>query len=125
MTIRVTTSGSGDAWANKPLVGSSMSLALIWPSTRPPAMGSTLPADVEKFRMPLERVEQLLHILHGVVGVRGDAQVAGARGGDDAVAVEGLDEYGRVGGRDAEERAAALGLARGRDAGAERVEAVE
>src|ERR687888_562096 len=72
-----------------------------------------------------EGVEHAADVLDRVVRVRGEAEVSGARGGDDAVAVERLDERGRIGGGDAEERAAALGLPRGRDAGAERVEAVE
>src|SRR5919198_2475395 len=125
MTNCVTTSASGGASPGKPGVCSRVSLAVIWPSRRAPAMWSTLLADVEKLSVPLERVEQLLHILHGVVCVRRDAEVADARGGDDAVAVERLDERGRIGGGDAEERAAPLGVARRRDAGAERVEAVE
>src|ERR687888_152904 len=53
-----------------------------------------------------EGVEHAVDVLDRVVRVRGEAEVAGARRGDDAVAVERLDERGRIGGGDAEERAA-------------------
>src|ERR671935_1929999 len=72
-----------------------------------------------------EGVEHAVHVLDRVVGVRRDAEVAGARGGDDSFAVERLDEGRGVGGGDAEERAAALGVAWRGYAGAERVDAVE
>ena len=60
--------------------------------------------------MALERREDRVDVVARVVRVRRDAEVAGARGRDDALAVERLHEHGRVGRDDAEERAAALGL---------------
>src|SRR5919201_1642385 len=73
----------------------------------------------EKLPVAVEGVEQLLHILDRVVCVRRDAQVPGARGGDDALAVECLYQGRRIGRGDAQERSPPLRLARGGDAGAE------
>src|SRR5207253_2339742 len=76
----------------------------------------------EQLSVRAKRREYGVDVLDSVVRVRGDAEVGVALRGDDALAIERGDERTRICRLDAEERAAAFGLARRDDLGIELVE---
>ena len=73
--------------------------------------------------MPRERGEDRVDVLVDIVGVRRDAQVPVALGGDDPVLGERADERRCVGRADADERPAPLGVAWRRHRASELVDA--
>ena len=73
--------------------------------------------------MACERGEEGVDVLGHVVGMRGDAEVAVALGGDDPVCLERGDERRRVGRADADQGAAPLGCPGRDDDSAELVDA--